>query len=159
MDYYLKIGCANTEKSEPRFSPFRPKTLSTHALEIPRAKVIKWLDWSRDPSSFPSRSSFDSTLSDQDLTRALQEIRYVLRMSDPLPEIRSTSVSRRDSDQRIRIRFRVCNISRVRLEFTRYVTRGKIPFDSIRNGPLIYIYIYIMLRDSKYVKRKGKILE
>lgn len=62
-------------------------------------------------------------------------------MSDPLPEIRSTSVSRRDSNQRIRIRFRVCNISRVRLEFTRYVTRGKIPtFDSIRNGPLIYIY-------------------
>lgn len=36
MDYYLKISCANNEKSEPRFSssrptPFRPKILSIHA--------------------------------------------------------------------------------------------------------------------------------
>lgn len=86
-------------------------------------------------------------------------------MSDPLPEIRSTSVSRRDSNQRIRIRFRVCNISRVRLEFTRYVTRGKIPFDSIRNGPLIYIYNAARLKvreeerkglgvNAKYIMRK-----
>lgn len=80
-------------------------------------------------------------------------------MSDPLPEIRSTSVSRRDSNQRIRIRFRVCNISRVRLEFTRYVTRGKIPtFDSIRNGPLIYIYIYNAAR-LKVREEERKILE
>lgn len=44
----------------------------------------------------------------------------------------------RDSNQRIRIRFllllSIYNISRVRFEFTRYVTRGKISiFDPIRN--------------------------
>lgn len=104
MDYYLKISCANNEKSEPRFSssrptPFRPKILSIHApgslsqssqgnsrcnfsLNDSIGEEIDRVFPSPSRKKPPPRSSFDSTLAlnGQDLTRA------VPRMSDPMPD-------------------------------------------------------------------------
>lgn len=168
MDYYLKISCANNEKSEPRFSssrptPFRPKILLIHAPWIALRSGqgnsrcnFSLNDWIGDEINrvFPP-SPGKSLFLELRFYLGVKRARFNARRSTHVwPHARFAPLPFRDA---IRINvfgsgsssYRVYNVSRVRLEFMRYVTHGKVRFETI----------YIKLRDSKYAKRKEKILE
>lgn len=155
MDYYLKIAQTVKNPSFFSFSPFRSKILSTHA--DPRDPWLSRLGrgilvaFSLNDST--ERAEIDRVSTAWEKASPLFELRFH-RVKRPRFNARVAAdkirapfyacltrarfAPLRDSNQRIRIRFllllSIYNISRVRFEFTRYVTRGKIfIFDPIRN--------------------------